>query len=178
LRAKELPISESCLRNWMAQADANGGETARSTSAEKKELAELRRRNRQLEIRVDVLLSVAASAARACTPDPSGRTTIRHPADAARRWHTRCPRRHRRPTPQRAAHPPAAITGPNGPQRTRTGSLLGLPEVALFRHRGPGAADAAAHAGDGAVRGVDMGVDAVVQEPAAIVAKAATSVRT
>lgn len=62
----------------MAQADANGGETARSTSAEKKELAELRRRNRQLEIRVDVLLSVAASAARACTPDPSGRTTIRH----------------------------------------------------------------------------------------------------
>jgi transposase-like protein len=48
--AKELRISESCLRNWMAQADAEdaGSEPSRLTGAEKKEPAELRRRNRQL----------------------------------------------------------------------------------------------------------------------------------
>jgi transposase-like protein len=44
--AKDLGISESCLRNWMAQADAdeNGGPQAFTT--EKKELAELRHKNR------------------------------------------------------------------------------------------------------------------------------------
>jgi transposase len=63
--AKELRISESCLRNWMAQADADdGGESGRLTSAEKKELAELRRRNRQLEMEVDVLKRAAAYFAR------------------------------------------------------------------------------------------------------------------
>ena len=49
--AKELGISESCLRNWMAQANADeGASSARLTSAEKKELAQLRKRNRQLEV--------------------------------------------------------------------------------------------------------------------------------
>lgn len=63
--AKELRISESCLRNWMAQADADdGGESSRLTSMEKKELAELRRRNRQLEMEVDVLKRAAAYFAR------------------------------------------------------------------------------------------------------------------
>ncbi|GDY28763.1 hypothetical protein GTS_03960 [Gandjariella thermophila] len=48
--AKELGISESCLRNWMAQADADEkGSAARLSTTEKKELAELRKRNRQLE---------------------------------------------------------------------------------------------------------------------------------
>lgn len=47
--AKDLGISESCLRNWMAQAHADeSGSAARLTSAEKKELAELRRKNRVL----------------------------------------------------------------------------------------------------------------------------------
>jgi transposase len=62
--AKELRISESCLRNWMAQADADNGESGRLTSAEKKELAELRRRNRQREMEVDVLKRAAAYFAR------------------------------------------------------------------------------------------------------------------
>ena len=41
--AKELQISESCLRNWMAQADAedNDGTSNRLTNAEKKERADL-----------------------------------------------------------------------------------------------------------------------------------------
>jgi transposase-like protein len=63
--AKDLGISESCLRNWMAQADADEhGGTARLTSAEKKELAELRRRNRQLEVENEILKRAAAYFAR------------------------------------------------------------------------------------------------------------------
>ncbi|WP_206792486.1 transposase [Amycolatopsis sp. MtRt-6] len=50
--AKDLGISESCLRKWMAQADADAnGSATRLTSAEKKELAELRRKNRQVLVR-------------------------------------------------------------------------------------------------------------------------------
>ena len=63
--AKDLGISESCLRNWMAQADADdAGGAGRSTSAEKSELAELRRRNRQLEVENEILKRAAAYFAR------------------------------------------------------------------------------------------------------------------
>ena len=63
--AKELQISESCLRNWIAQADAGGNVSdSRLTSAEKKELAELRRRNRQLETENEILKRAAAYFAR------------------------------------------------------------------------------------------------------------------
>ena len=59
--AKDLGISESCLRNWMAQADADdGGRADRLSSVEKKELAELRRRNRQLEMENKILKRAAA----------------------------------------------------------------------------------------------------------------------
>jgi transposase-like protein len=63
--AKSLGISESCLRNWIAQADADekgGGD--RLTSAEKKEIAELRRRNKQLEMENEILKRAAAYFAR------------------------------------------------------------------------------------------------------------------
>jgi transposase len=60
-QTKDLSISESCLRNWMAQADADGGGRAdRLSSAEKKELARLRRRNRQLEMEDEILKRAAA----------------------------------------------------------------------------------------------------------------------
>ena len=63
--AKDLGISESCLRNWMAQADTDdGGRSDRLTSAEKKELAELRKRNRQLEMENEILKRAAAYFAR------------------------------------------------------------------------------------------------------------------
>ncbi|WP_410676871.1 transposase [Amycolatopsis sp. cmx-4-68] len=63
--AKDLGISESCLRNWMAQADADdNGSATRLTSAEKKELAELRRKNRQLEMENEILKRAAAYFAR------------------------------------------------------------------------------------------------------------------
>ena len=63
--AKDLGISDSCLRNWMHQADAdeNGGGD-RLSSADKKALAELRRRNRQLELENDILRRAAAYFAR------------------------------------------------------------------------------------------------------------------
>ena len=64
--AKDLGISESCLRNWLAQADTDdaGGGAGRLTSAEKKELAELRRRNRRLEVENEILKRAAAYFAR------------------------------------------------------------------------------------------------------------------
>jgi transposase len=63
--ARDLGISQSCLRNWVAQADAdeNGGGT-RLTSAEKKELAELRKKNRQLEMENEILKRAASYFAR------------------------------------------------------------------------------------------------------------------
>jgi transposase len=63
--AKDLGISRSCLQNWMNQADADGKDsTERLTSGEKKELAELRRRNKQLEMENDILKRAAAYFAR------------------------------------------------------------------------------------------------------------------
>lgn len=62
--AKDLGISESCLRNWMSQADTDDNGGARLTSAEKKELAELRRKARQLELENEILKRAAAYFAR------------------------------------------------------------------------------------------------------------------
>ncbi|OZM75490.1 hypothetical protein CFP66_46250 [Pseudonocardia sp. MH-G8] len=63
--AKELSISESCLRNWMAQADADDGNTSsRLSSDEKRELAELRKTNRRLEVENEILKRAAAYFAR------------------------------------------------------------------------------------------------------------------
>jgi len=56
--AKDLGISESCLRNWMA-ADAHP-----EKAAESKELTELRRRNRLLEQENEILRRAAAYFAR------------------------------------------------------------------------------------------------------------------
>ena len=58
---RELRISESCLRNWIGQADSDESpNSARPTSAEKKELAELRRQIRQLEMENEILKRAAA----------------------------------------------------------------------------------------------------------------------
>ncbi len=63
--AKDLGISRSCLQNWMRQADADEKpDSERLTSVEKKELAELRRRNKQLEMENDILRRAAAYFAR------------------------------------------------------------------------------------------------------------------
>ena len=63
--AKDLGISESCLRNWMAQADADDGtNTDRLTSNERAELAELRKDKRRLEVENEILKRAAAYFAR------------------------------------------------------------------------------------------------------------------
>src|SRR3954452_5575462 len=63
--AKDLGISESCLRNWIAQADTDqDGSAVRLSSVEKKELTELRRRTRQLEVENEILKRAAAYFAR------------------------------------------------------------------------------------------------------------------
>jgi transposase len=63
--AKDLGISESCLRNWMAQADSDeNGSQVKLTSTEKKELPDLRRKNRQLEMGNEILKRAAACFAR------------------------------------------------------------------------------------------------------------------
>jgi transposase len=61
--AKELRISESCLRNWMTQADADEGkntESGRVSSDERAELAELRKKNRRLEVELEIVKRAAA----------------------------------------------------------------------------------------------------------------------
>ena len=63
--ATDLGISRSCLQNWIRQEKADAGDAAAGlSSAEKTELAELRRRNRQLEMENDVLKRAAAYFAR------------------------------------------------------------------------------------------------------------------
>lgn len=63
--AKDLRISESCLRNWMAQDGAdNGNSSSRLTGDEKRELAELRKDKRRLEIENEILKRAAAYFAR------------------------------------------------------------------------------------------------------------------
>ena len=63
--AKDLQISESCLRNWMAQADADdGANSERLTTKERAELAELRKDKRRLEVENEILKRAAAYFAR------------------------------------------------------------------------------------------------------------------
>ena len=63
--AKQLSISESCLRNWVAQADADErGSDSRLTSADQRELTALRRDKRRLERENEILKRAAAYFAR------------------------------------------------------------------------------------------------------------------
>jgi transposase len=62
--AKELRISESCLRNWMSQADVDDSGSATQLTSKEKELAELRRDKRRLEMEVEILKRAAAYFAR------------------------------------------------------------------------------------------------------------------
>jgi transposase-like protein len=58
--AKDLGVSESCLRNWVNQADVDEGRKEGLTSAERDELSRLRRENRVLKMERDILSRAAA----------------------------------------------------------------------------------------------------------------------
>ena len=62
--AKNLGISESCLRRWKSQTDIDTGRADGLTSDEKRELVELRRKNRVLETEVEILKRASAYFAR------------------------------------------------------------------------------------------------------------------
>jgi transposase-like protein len=63
--AQRLQISESCLRRWVDQADVDdNGSDSRLTSAEKRELAQLRRQARRLELENEILKQALAYCAR------------------------------------------------------------------------------------------------------------------
>ena len=62
--AKDLGISQSCLRRWMAQADIDVGAREGLSSTERKELVELRRRTRVLEMENEILKRASAYFAR------------------------------------------------------------------------------------------------------------------
>lgn len=62
--ARDLGIIESCLRNWMNRDAIDSGSKAGVTSDEHKELVELRRRNRVLEMEIEILKRASAYFAR------------------------------------------------------------------------------------------------------------------
>jgi transposase-like protein len=62
--AKDLQISESCLRRWMGQADVDEGHKPGLSTDERKELVALRRKNRVLEMEVEILKRASAYFAR------------------------------------------------------------------------------------------------------------------
>jgi len=62
--AKDLGISESCLRRWMSIDDVDTGRRDGMTTAEREELVALRRRNRVLEMEIEILKRASAYFAR------------------------------------------------------------------------------------------------------------------
>ncbi len=62
--AKDLGISESCLRNWMARADVEEGRREGTTSDQRSELVDLRRKLRVAEMENEILRRAAAYFAR------------------------------------------------------------------------------------------------------------------
>ena len=62
--AKDLGISESCLRNWLSQADINEGLREGLTSDERAELVRLRRENRVQAMEIEILKRASAYFAR------------------------------------------------------------------------------------------------------------------
>lgn len=60
--ARDLDLTESSVRNWVerARADRGKGKAGLLTTAERQELAELRKENRQLRLERDILKKAAA----------------------------------------------------------------------------------------------------------------------
>lgn len=69
--AGEFEPSEQTIRNWLAQADADGGRRKDLlTSAEREELVKLRRENKQLKTEREILAKATAWFAREADTKP------------------------------------------------------------------------------------------------------------
>ncbi len=62
--ASDLGIAKSCLRRWMHQGDVDEGRVQGLSSDERRELTELRRRNRVLEMELEIVKRASAYFAR------------------------------------------------------------------------------------------------------------------
>jgi transposase len=66
--ARDLGISDSCLRNWVREADIDRGTKEGLTSEERAELVRLRRENRVQAVEIDILKRASALFARDVLP--------------------------------------------------------------------------------------------------------------
>ena len=66
--AGDFGISETCLQNWLRQADVEAGRKPGVTSSESAELRELRKRNRLLDHENEILRRSAAYLSQANLP--------------------------------------------------------------------------------------------------------------
>ena len=62
--AADLGISDQTLHNWLKQADIDAGRREGLTTEERAELVRLRRRNRLLEMEIEILKKASAYFAR------------------------------------------------------------------------------------------------------------------
>ena len=67
--AKEMDLTETCLRQWVRQAEIDAGQGAAGalTSSEREELTRLRRENKVLQMERDILKKATAFFAKEST---------------------------------------------------------------------------------------------------------------
>jgi transposase len=68
--ADDLGIAESCLRNWMKQADIDDGRRQGLNTDERAELVALRRELRTARMEIEILKRAAAYFAKESSPSP------------------------------------------------------------------------------------------------------------
>jgi len=66
--AEQLGVHHESLRNWLKQADIDGGQRAGLSSDDKARIAELERENRELRRANDILKAASAFFARELDP--------------------------------------------------------------------------------------------------------------